>query len=338
MAMTVLPVLHIGGMQLFHSEFSDRSEKILPRLSQITKTIVYTYIGLTVFCTLSLWFLGMNSFDAICHAMTVVSTGGMSNYDNSIDHFNSFAIESVLIIFMIIGGAPFLLYIRAMKGDYRPLWVDDQMKSYYVFIFVLPFILSLYRWFADSVPLTTALRQTYFNFVSAATTTGFTTGNYDKWGTFAAVLIFAAIFVGGCTGSTAGGFKQFRLKAVYTLTFVQLYKQYRPHTIRLPTYNGKEIHIPVMLSVLTFLTLFFITFGLVALGLSATGMDFMTCVSSTAACMTNFGPGFGNIIHPEGTYAPLTDSAKWLLMFAMILGRLELITVYVLFIPSFWRR
>lgn len=338
MAMTVLPLLRIGGMQLFRSEFSDRSEKILPRVSQITKAIFWVYCAFTALCCFFLWTVGLNFFDALCHSMTTVSTGGMSNYDSSFAHFNNWAAELILIFFMVVGALPLIMYIRLLRGDLRGIRQDEQLRTYMLLIMIVPFMLILYRWYVDGVPFVSSLRYTYFNFMSAMTTTGVFNQDYDTWGSFAFVLIFAAIFIGGCTGSTAGGFKQFRLKIIYTLTSVQLYKQFRPHAVRVPTYNGQEITVPVILSVLTFLTLFFIIFGLLTLGLASTGLDFMTCVSASAACITSFGPGLGDLVGPKGSYVLLPDSAKWMLMFGMLLGRLEMITVLILFSPSFWRK
>lgn len=339
MAMTVLPLLRIGGMQLFRSEFSDRSEKVLPKVSQITKAIFWTYTGLTVLCAVLLWYAGMNAFDSICHAFTSVSTGGLSNYDASIAHFNSSLIESILIIFMVLGAAPLILQVRVLYGDYWALWKDSQFRTYLLlFVLGIPIVLAFVRWLSNPHPFLKIFRETYFNYISIMTTSGYVSADYDHWEPYVILLFLGAMFIGGCTGSTAGGFKIFRLKIAYSLTKVQMYKQYKTHVVRIPTYDGQEIALPIILSVITFLTLFFISFGLLSLGVSATGLDFLTSVTATAACLTNAGPGFGSIVGPMGSYANLTDTAKWLLMFAMILGRLELITVLVLFRPSFWKK
>jgi trk system potassium uptake protein TrkH len=339
MAMTVLPLLRIGGMQLFRSEFSDRSEKVLPRVSQITKAIFWTYSGLTVICALLLWWAGMNTFDAVCHAFTSVSTGGLSNYDLSIAHFNSALIESILIVFMVLGAAPLILQIRVLYGDYTAMWRDTQFRTYLtLFVLGIPISLSIYRWYTSSMPFLKTFRETYFNYISVMTTSGYVSADYDHWEPYVIVVFLGVMFIGGCTGSTAGGFKIFRLNIVSALTKVQLYKQYKTHVVRIPTYDGQEIAQPIILSVVTFLTLFFLSFGLLCIGVSTTGLDFLTAVSATAACLTNAGPGFGHLVGPLGNYADLPDMAKWMLMFAMILGRLELITVLVMFSPSFWKK
>jgi trk system potassium uptake protein len=339
MAMTVLPLLRIGGMQLFRSEFSDRSEKVLPRVSQITKAIFWTYAGLTLLCAILLYWAGMNSFDAVCHAFTSISTGGLSNYDLSIAHFDSALIEAILMVFMVLGAAPLILQVRVLYGDYWAPWRDGQFRAYLVlFVLAIPICLSLYRWGTSALPFWHTIRETYFNYISIMTTSGYVSADYDHWQTYIMVLFFGVMFIGGCTGSTAGGFKIFRLKIVSALTKVQMYKQYKTHVVRIPTYDGQEIALPIILSVVTFLTLFFISFGLLTLCVAATGLDFLTSVSATAGCLTNTGPGFGHLVGPMGNYAHLPVSAKWMLMFAMILGRLELITVLVLFRPSFWRK
>ncbi len=339
MAITVLPLLRIGGMQLFRSEFSDRSEKVLPRVSQITKAIFWTYTGLTSICAVLLFWAGMDTFDAICHSFTAVSTGGLSNYDRNIAHFDSSLIEAILMVFMVLGATPLMLQVRFLFGDYKAPWRDGQFRMYLVlFVLFIPTVLALYRWGTSAQPFLHTIRETFFNYISIMTTTGYVSANYDHWETYIIILFLGVMFIGGCTGSTAGGFKIFRLKIVYALTKVQMYKQYKTHVVRIPTYDGQEIALPIILSVVTFLTLFFISFGLLALGVSATGIDFMTSVSATAACLTNTGPGFGNMVGPMDTYATIPDTAKWMLMFAMFLGRLELITVLVLFRPSFWRK
>ncbi len=339
MAMTVLPLLRIGGMQLFRSEFSDRSEKVLPRVSQITKAIFWTYSGLTGICAMLLLFAGMSSFDAICHAFTSVSTGGLTNYDRSIAHFNSSLIELILMVFMVLGAAPLILQVRVLYGDYGALWRDSQFRTYLLlFVLAVPTTLALFRWWTSSLPFLQTTRQTFFNYISIMTTSGYVSADYDHWESYVIVLFLGAMFIGGCTGSTAGGFKIFRLKIVYALTKVQMYKQYKTHVVRIPTYDGQEIAMPIILSVVTFLTLFFLSFGLLSLAVAATGLDFLTSISATAGCLTNTGPGFGHLVGPMGNYAHLPLSAKWILMFAMILGRLELITVLVLFRPSFWRK
>ena len=337
MALTVLPILHIGGMQLFHSEFSDRMEKILPRVSQITKAIFYTYVGLTIVCTLSLWWVGMNFFDAVCHGLTTVSTGGMSTSDDSIGHFNSVGVEIVMIIFMITGASTMLLFVQLFRGNVRAILRDGQIRTLISFVALLPLIIGFWRWYNYDVTLAKALRESFFNTISMITTSGFNTTNYGAWGTFPLIAFFIVIFIGGCTGSTASGIKIFRFKIMYALTKTQLSKLYRPHAVLIPTYNKQQISEGVFDSVFTFLALFVFSFAGLTLALAFLDLDFVTAVSGATAAITNLGPGFGPTIGPTGSYSLIPDNAKWLLMFGMILGRLELISVLVLFTPAFWR-
>lgn len=338
MAMTVLPVLSIGGMQLFRSEFSDRSEKIMPRVSQITKAIFFIYCGLTTTCALLLWGAGMGIFDAICHSFATVSTGGFSNYDASVAHFDSALIEGIMSIFMILGAMTILLIFRFFNGDYTIFWSDDQTRTLLLVLFNVIMAVSVWLWWTEGWDFMTALRHVSFNYISIMSSSGFASMDYGQWGVFPAILFMALMFIGGCTGSTAGGFKIMRLRVVYELTKNQLYKLYRPHIVRVPTYNKQELTLGLFTSVVTFLTLFFITYGILVTGLAMTGLDLETCISSAAACLSNIGPGLGEIVGPAGNYASLPDAAKWILMAGMILGRLELVTVIVLFRPSFWRK
>ncbi|MBP6985652.1 MAG: TrkH family potassium uptake protein [Alphaproteobacteria bacterium] len=339
MAITILPLLRIGGMQLFHSEFSDRSEKILPRVSQITKAIFWTYTGLTVLCMAFLYFAGMNLFDAFCHACTCISTGGLSNYDSSIGYFNSPLIEFILMLFMILAATPLILHVRFLYGDYGALWRDGQVKTFlFTFILLIPSLLTLYRWFTTEATILTSARESFFNYISIITTTGYSSGNYTQDIPFLHILFIAAMLVGGCTGSTAGGIKIFRVKIFYALTKTQMYKQYRTHAIHIPTFDGQEITMPIILSVTAFLTLFFISFSFLSLVIAATGQDILTSLSAAIACLSSAGLGLGDTIGPDGNYSSLSDTAKYTLIIAMILGRLELITVLVLLRPSFWKK
>ncbi len=337
MAMTVLPVLHIGGMQLFRSEFSDRMEKILPRVSQITKAIFYTYTLFTVICTLALWGAGMNLFEAICHGLTTVSTGGMSTSDDSIGHFNNAWIELIMIIFMIIGASTTLLFVRLLRGDIKAFFQDAQIRTIFAFAISTPLLIGLWRYYNHDLVLLQALRESYFNTISMITTSGFNTTNYGAWGTFPVIAFFILVLIGGCTGSTASGIKIFRLKIMYALTKTQLSKLYRPHAVMVPLYGNQQISEDVFDSVFTFLALFVFSFAGLTLGLSFLGLDFITAIAGAVSAITNLGPGFGPIIGPTGSYVMIPDGAKWLLMFGMILGRLEFVSILVLFTPGFWR-
>lgn len=334
MAMTVLPILRIGGMQLFRSEFSDTSEKILPRVSQITKSIFLMYLSLTVICIVLLFAAGMSFFDAICHGLTSISTGGMSTHDISIKYFNSPIIEAIIMVFMIIGSLSFLLIISFLKGDVWSLWRDSQTRTFLTIAIIAPIIVATWQAYNSE---TYSAREAIFNTVSVLTTTGFESGDFELWGSFPMLMFLSLMAIGGCTGSTAGGLKVFRIRIISTMAKVQLNKLYRPHGVIVPKYNRKIITPEILTSVYNIITLFIFAFAGLSLLLALTGLDFISAITGALSCMTSTGPAFGNTIGVGGNYAMLPDISKWLLMFGMLLGRLELLTILVLFTPGFWR-
>lgn len=338
MALTILPILKIGGMQLFRSEFSDRSEKILPRVSEIAKAILSLYLGMTVLCGFMLYFAGMNVLDAVCHGMTVIATGGFSTVDGSIGHFNSLSIELICMVFMILSGSTLILYIHLIRGNRSALWQDQQIKAYLGILVVTTLVLTFWRLGTIGVPFGTALRDAAFATTSILTSSGFTTVDYSLWGPLALVVIFILMLVGGCTGSTAGGMKIFRFQVMFSIARAHLHQLIRPHGVFLPLYNGRHITENVVASVFTFFALYGISALTLTLILSMFDLDFMTSLSAAVSSLSNIGPGFGPIIGPDGTYAPLPGGAKWFLMLGMILGRLELATILILFTPKFWQR
>lgn len=337
MAMAILPVLKIGGMQLFRTESSDKSEKVLPRVTQISSAITGIYLFLTIICAIALWIVGMGAFDAICHAMTTISTGGFSSHDASIGHFNNLAIEAVIMFFMIMGGIPFVLYIQAMRGKPWVLFRDTQVK-WFLYLLVIA-ITALSSWLAynKGINWKESLMETAFNIVSIVTTTGYATRDYNQWGSFAVTVMFLLSVVGGCTGSTSGGIKIFRYQVLYETAKAQLNQLIQPHGVFRPLFNGKPISETAMSSVMSFFILFAFCFSVLAVLLSFTGLDYITSMSGAATVMANVGPGLGDIIGPSGNYSSLPDSAKWLLATGMLVGRLEIFTVLILFSPYFWR-
>lgn len=338
MAMTVLPILRIGGLQLFRSEFSDKSEKILPRVSQVTKAISIVYGGLTVSCVVCLWFAGMPIFHAICHGLTTVSTGGMGNFDNSIQAFDSPLIEFVMMIFMIIGGCTLVLFYQLLLGHPRAFFKDTQVRTFLSMILLIPFAVTIWRYLSEGLPFLGLLRESYFNTVSMLSSSGFSSTDFNTWGGSTVIILFTLALIGGCSGSTSGGLKIFRLRIIIELVKVQLYKLYQPHAVKVPTYSGQEISQSVFSSVLMFVSLYGLSIGLLTLFFAACGLDLATCFSGAMSAIANIGPGFGEMIGPSGNYSQWPDPAKWVMMFGMIVGRLELLTVYVVLTPSFWRR
>ncbi len=338
MALTILPILKIGGMQLFRTESSDQSEKILPRVTQIASGTFTLYFLFTIVGAILLNIVGINGFDAFCHALTAIATGGLSTQDNSIQAFNNPAAEIILIIFMIIGSSTFTLFIKAWHGDWRSLWTNSQLRVFLGAIFFTSLILAFWRFFYNGIPFLEALRTSLFNVTSIITTTGYVCDDYTLWGSFPLMLFFVLSFIGGCTGSTSGGIKVFRFQVLFNVAKTQIAQLRRPHGIFLPYYNKRPIPETVITSVLTFFILYGACYAFLSLGLALCGLDLITCLSGAVATLGNVGPGLGSIIGPMGNFATLPVAAKWLMMGGMILGRLELLTVFILFMPSFWRK
>jgi trk system potassium uptake protein TrkH len=269
--------------------------------------------------------------------MATLATGGFSTSDASIGHFHSALIEGVLILFMLLGGTPFVLFLQALQGKPRRLITDTQVQSYLAIFLASSLVLAAWRALSGPDSFLHALRESAFNVASIMTTTGFTTTSYDQWGGFAACLILFLTVVGACTGSTAGGLKVYRLDVLYATAIERIRKLIHPHGIFIPHYNEKPVPEQVAASVMGFFFLFALTFAVLSFLLGALGLDFVTSISAVATAMSNVGPGLGRIVGPAGNFASLPDAAKWLLSLGMLLGRLELYTVLVLLSPRFWR-
>ena len=336
-AILVLPFLRIGGMQLFQTESSDRSEKVVPRAFHLVSGICGIFGLLLVACTMTYLMLGMTPFDAICHALATVSTGGFSTHDASFGHFNSPALDWAAVLFMISGALPFVVYIKALRGDTEALWRDAQVRGLLKLLVVASLGLAVYLVLTRDVGFADAVRLATFNVVSIVTTTGFVNTDYTTWGPFAIGVFFLLIFVGGCSGSTSGGIKIYRLQVAWLLTRAHLQHLISPNRIVTLLYNGRRLPEDVPFSVVAFLALYMATIGVFTVVLAAMGLDLLTALSSAATAVSNVGPGLGDIVGPAGTFATLPKGAKWVLSFAMLLGRLELFTVLVLFRPEFWR-
>ncbi|MCE2951162.1 MAG: TrkH family potassium uptake protein [Alphaproteobacteria bacterium] len=336
MALTIMPMLRIGGMQLFRSEFSDRSEKVLPKVSQIAASLFTVYAGLTVLCAILLMLCDISPLEAICHAFSTVSTGGYSTSHASIAYFNNVAVELILMIFMIFGSITLLLFVRVAKGDPKALVKDTQVRTFLFITLISIIAITLWRYF-NGIPFLKSLREVSFNLISIITSTGFSTTDYTLWGSFPLMTIFVLMQIGGCTGSTSGGIKVLRYQIVTAMIKAQLAQIRRPHGIFIPRYNAKPIPEGVFASVFTFLGLYLLSLGALTLGLALYNLDFVTCVSAAVATLNNVGPGFGHLVGPLENFSELPDGAKWLLMAGMLLGRLEFVTVFVLLSPRFWK-
>lgn len=337
MAMTILPILRIGGMQLFRNEFSDRSEKILPRVSQIASAILSIYFLFTLICTILLHLAGMKWFDAICHAMGTVSTGGLSTKDLSIGAFHSLSIELILIVFMLIGGTTFILFVKLWHRNFKAVWHDSQLRVYLGIIGIATLLSTVWLMIHQDFDFLSGLRHSIFAVVSVITSTGYSTEDYNLWGSFPLVLFFVLSLIGGCTGSTAGGIKIFRFQVLFAVALSHMRQLRRSHGVYLPTYQSQKISENISTSVFTFITLYAFCLIMLAGGLSICGLDFITSLSGAASALGNLGTGLGPLIGPNGTMASLDIAPKCLLMFGMILGRLELLAILILFMPSFWK-
>jgi trk system potassium uptake protein len=336
MAMAVLPLLRTGGMQLFHAESSDRHDKPLPRVTQLVKVLLFAYLTLSGACMIAYWLAGMSGFDAIVHAMATLSTGGYSSHDASFAYYESPKIEWLGTLFMLSGALPFVLYIRAGRGDWA-LLRDQQVRAFLLATLAATLLLTISLAVRQEVPLLDALRLSAFNVTSVITTTGFASADYNLWGGLAVGVFFYLTFVGGCTGSTAGAIKIFRFRVMTIVLADYLFRRFSPHAVSRRTYDGRPLDDDVVEGVLAFAVVYAASVAVLALCLGAMELDWITSLSGAATALGNVGPGLGPIIGPVGNFATLPDAAKWLLAFGMLLGRLELFTVLVLLTPRFWR-
>jgi trk system potassium uptake protein TrkH len=336
-AIMILPLLRVGGMQLFRMESSDKTEKVRPRVTQVAILIGIVYLLLTLFTVVALMLAGMTLFDAVCHAMTSVSTAGFSVKDGSIGHYDNAAVEWILIPVMAIGGCTFVLMAEAAGGKWRAFVRDEQVRWY--FGYMAFFIVALATWqiVMNDRPVMDAIRSSAFAVVALATTTGFVAEDYTAWGAFPIGCVMILFFVGGCTGSTSGGMKVFRFAVLGNIAIAQIRHLVHPSRMLLPSYNGRPISDDVTRSVLSFFFFYIGCFAVLTMLMTAFGLDLITAMSGVAQALGNVGPGLGPIIGPAGNYATLADGPLWLLSLAMMLGRLELLTVLVLLSPAFWR-
>ena len=335
MAITLMPIMNVGGMQLFQISNSDSSEKILPKSKEIALRLIYIYSGLTALCALSYKILGMNIFDSLTHSMTTIATGGFSNYNDSIGFFNSISIEISAMIFIILGSLPFIAYIKFLSGNNKILISDVQIKTFIKIIIFSIIILSIYLSFVN--PNQINLRSIFFNVISILTGTGYVNAQYDNWGSFPIILFLALMFIGGCAGSTTCGIKIFRIQILYSFIVNQLKKIIYPKGIFILKYDQNPVDNKFISSIISFIYLYLVIFFTITALLSLSGLDFITAISGAATSISNVGPGLGSIIGPNGNFSSLPDISKWILTLGMILGRLELFAILVLFLPSFWR-
>ncbi|PSW11717.1 TrkH family potassium uptake protein [Photobacterium sanctipauli] len=337
MGVAILPMLNVGGMRLFQTESSDWSDKSSPRTKSVAKNIVNVYLSLTGLCFVGYLLTGMNTFDAINHAFTTLSTGGYSTSDGSMNHFSNSA-HWVAILFMFAGGLPFLLFVQAMrKKDPQPLLKDAQIRGFTILVLSAGLAVALWLTWQLDYAFIDAFRVSLFNIISVVTTTGFGLDDFTAWGPFPTIIFAFIMLVGGCSGSTSGGIKIFRFQVAFALLRKQMMQLIHPSGVFIQRYNSRPVTDGIVRSVVAFALTFIITIVVVAAILGMLGLDAITSITGAATAVANVGPGMGNVIGPTGNFATLPDLAKWTLSFGMLMGRLEILTVLVLFFPAFWR-
>ena len=338
MAITLMPIMNVGGMLLFKVLNNDSASEVLPSSKEISIKLIFIYLSLTLLCGASYKFFGMNVFDSLTHSMTTIATGGFSNYNDSIGFFNSAKIETIAIIFIILGSIPFISYIKFIAGNKKIFLTDSQINTFIKLIVISIVILYLFLIFKNGNFSFSYLRSITFNVVSILTGTGYVTKEFDQWGSFPLFYFLILMFIGGCAGSTACGIKIFRVQILYRFILNQIKKVVYPRGIFIIKYQNNNVNDKFLASIIYFIYLYIIIFFILTALLSLTGLDFITSISGAATSISNVGPGLGSIIGPNGNFSQLPENSKWILSLGMILGRLELFAILTLFLPSFWKK
>ncbi|WP_184435829.1 TrkH family potassium uptake protein [Roseospira goensis] len=342
MALTVLPMLRVGGMQMFRVEAFEAQEKVVPRAASLASWLAGIYVGLTLAWAVMLAvFGGLPALDATVHAMTTIATGGYSTKDASVGHFRSAVVDWIIVAGMIVGSIPFLLYFQTVRGRPLALIRDTQVQWFVGTVVVGVAAVTWWLWQDGGMSPLEALRYAAFNTTSVMTGTGYATADYWQWGGVVGgapvAVLFCLMFVGGCAGSTSCGIKVFRFQILGAMAAIQLRRLLQPNGVFIPYYNKKPIQEGVAEAVMAFFFMYALSVAFLTILLGLTGLDHVTALSGAATAISNVGPGLGDVIGPAGNFATLPDTAKWLLAGGMLLGRLELFTVLVLFVPRFWR-
>lgn len=338
MAIAILPALKIGGMRLFKTESSDTSEKILPRSSSMSAAIGLVYLVLSVVTMLSYYLAGMTGFDAVTHGMSTVATGGFANYDASFGQYKDTPLIFWLSSFFMMAAAmPFVLFVSVVKGNKMALWRDPQVRAFVLIVLTAALLLTVYQVEQQNRPWFDALTHSLFNVVSIITTCGYASEDYTLWGNLAVMVFFYLTFAGACSGSTSGGLKIFRIQLAAMLLVKQMKLLVHPKAVWIQKYGGKKVDDQLLGTVLAFCFIYFATIAFIAMALSFYQLDLVTAVTGAATAVANVGPGLGNIIGPAGNFSSLPDGAKWWLSLGMLMGRLEILTLLILFTPSYWR-
>jgi len=337
-AIAIFPILKIGGMQLFQSEFSAKEEKVLPRTTKIATGIGLVYVILTLSCSFLLFLSGMEVFDSIAHGMTIIATGGFSTKDMSIGFFDSLFTEIVTIFFMIVSSLPFILLFQSMRGKMLDLISSSQVQFFLVLILTVTIIVSFWLKKYYEVDFLQSLRISAFAVVSISTGSGFSTYDFSVWGSFTTLLFLFLMLIGGCSGSSSCGLKIFRIQILFKSAFTIIKKIIQPRGVFLPTYNSREISDDVLTSVTGYFFLYIFMFALLSLVLAFDGQEILTSLSGAAATLANVGPGLNESIGPSGNYSSISDFTKIFLCIGMLIGRLELFPILILLSPQLWKR
>jgi trk system potassium uptake protein TrkH len=338
LAVAILPMLRIGGMQLYRAETPGpmKDSKLTPRIKETAKALWLIYVGITATCIFAYWLAGMKLFDAVGHAFSTVAIGGFSTHDDSLAFWNNPTLESVAIVYMAIAGINFALHFTAWRrASAQPYFLDPELKAYASLLFVFAIVVSFALYFTGTYDtFASSFRYGTFQVVSAMTTTGFTTAPFYEWTGFLPVLLICMAFIGGCAGSTAGGMKVIRIILLYRQSIREIRRLIHPHAIIPIKIGGQKTSDTVISAVWGFFFLYIANFALMTILLTATGLDAETAYSAVGACITNLGPALGKA---GPNYASLNDTAKIILSIAMLLGRLEIYTLLVILTPAFWR-
>jgi len=339
LAVAIMPMLGIGGMSLYRAETPGpmKDTKLTPRITETAKALWYIYLGLTVACALAYWLAGMTPFDAIAHSFSTIAIGGFSTHDASMGYFNSALIETVAVVFMLLAGINFAIHFVAWRGNsIRPYLQDPEVRTYVAVLGFSALISTTYLYFTGTFDgFGTSLHHGIFQAVSIGTTTGFTTADYYAWPGFLPVLLLFTSFIGGCAGSTGGGIKVIRFLLLVKQGMREVFRLIHPNAQRPVKIGSKPVPEHVINAVWGFFALYVGSFAVIMLIIMATGMDQVSAFSAVAASMNNLGPGLGEV---GSNYSTVNDVAKWVLCFAMLLGRLEIFTLLVLLSPAFWRK
>ncbi len=338
LAMAILPTLQIGGMQLLHMEHDDPYEKTIPKVNRFVLELFLLYVFLSIICGLLYFINGMSGFDSVIHAMTTISTGGFSSHNDSFGYFDSFRIEIISIIFMIVGSLPFVLYLQFIHRQRKNFLLDDQIKLFFTVLIIVILLTTIWLKINLSKDLFLSFRISLFNIISILTGTGYSSNNFNNWGSYGTVIMMIIMFIGGCAGSTTGGIKIFRLQILFRGAISQIKKLTQPHAVLVMRFNGKTVNENTYNSVMGFFFMYIFLFILSAICLSFFNLDFLTAFSAAASAISNVGPGLGEVIGPSGNYFSLDNGAKWILAVTMIIGRLEIFTVLVLLSVNFWKK